>query len=123
MLGISTTLVEKCGQVFWYRSSSSSGRSTTAAVEAVSREILVGISRRTCKMVELMSVVHRVPDFDPVDSVRRVGEALWMLFLFVVHLGGVLMAVKMFLVLMTFDGVLRGSPVATVLVYNFLKNT
>ncbi len=40
-------------------------------MEAVSREILVGISRRTCKMVELMSVVHRVPDFDPVNSVRR----------------------------------------------------
>jgi len=36
------------------------------------------------------------------------------------HLGGVLAAIEMFMVIMTFDGVLRGLPIAAVLGNNFL---
>jgi len=46
-----------------------------------------------------------------------------MLFLFIEHLGGEVAAVKMFMVIMTFDGVLWGLPVAAVLEkFKFLIN-
>jgi len=65
-----------------------------------------------------VSVLHD-PNFDAVDSLM-VEEALYVLVVFNEHRRDVLSAVKMFMVIMTFDGVLRGMPVAAVLENNFL---
>jgi len=51
----------------------------------------------------------QVPNFDAINSVT-VGEALWVLVVCVGHHGDALSAVKMFMVIMTFDRVLWGMP-------------
>jgi len=65
--------------------------------------------------VELWVSVLHVPNFDAVDSLM-VEEALYVLVVFNEHRRDVLSAVEMFMVIMTFDGVLQGMPVAAVLV-------
>ena len=56
--------------------------------------------------------------FDTVHSVK-VGGSLWVLVVCVGHCGEMVVAVKMFMVIMTFDRVLWGIPIATVLGDNF----
>jgi len=50
-----------------------------------------------------------------------VGEAFCMVFVCIKHHWEVMVAVEMFIVIMTFDGVLWGMPIATVLENYFLK--
>jgi len=105
----------------WRRSSSSS-ESATAVVVGCCCEILVGISRRICKGEELLLSLPQLAAFDTIDS-GAVVESLWVLVVCMRHRWEMGAAVKMFIVIMTFDGVLRGIPVAAVLVGNFYKNT
>jgi len=80
----------------------------TASVGVVG-EILVGISHRTIRMVELKCQISMQSTL--ARLVKPCGCSLCWL-----GTMGVLSAVKVVMVLMTFDGALQGMPVAAVLV-------
>jgi len=76
-------------------------------------EILVGISCRVVKGEELLLSLLQLAAFDTINSVAVV-ESFWVLVVCMRHRWEMVAAVKMFMVIMTFDRVLWGSPVATV---------
>jgi len=59
-----------------------------------------------------------VSAFDTVDSVTG-RESLWVLVVCIEHRWEMLASIKMFMVIMTFDCILQGIPVAAVLGNNF----
>jgi len=77
--------------------------------------ILVGISRRVGVELEFMCSVLLLLAFTAIGS-NRVDRVVETVVIVVWHCSVVLFAVKVVMVLMTFDKVLRGLPVAAVLV-------
>jgi len=64
-------------------------------------------------MIEVLNLLLSRPQvvaFDTVDSVK-VGGSLWVLVVCFGHHGEMAVAIKMFMVIMTFDGVLWGMPI------------
>ncbi len=123
-----------CGDVCWvsfvaerdgkvlhgcHSSSSSSWRMAMASV-VEAWEVLVGISCRVVKVLELASSMLHKLAFNTFNFCV-VGEAFCMVFVCIKHHWEVMVAVEMFIVIMTFDGVLWGMPIATVLENYFLK--
>jgi len=91
-----------------------------AASIGAGRKFLIGISCRLGGLEKLVMPVHRCANFDAFDSDRG-GEALEMVVVCGERHGGVVAAVEVVMVIMTFDGFLRGLPVAAVPENNFLQ--
>jgi len=91
--------------VLWSSSPSSRG-STTASSESF-RENRVGISRRTEELQELLLSVQQASDFVAVDS-SEVEDGGEMVSGVVWHRGGVGLAIKDAMVIMTLDGMPMG---------------
>jgi len=116
---VSSTVWGQDVQVLGWYGSLSLSESLRVVVLGCCCEILVGISCRVVKREELLLSLLQLVAFDTINSVT-VLESLWVLVVCMRHHWEMVVAIKMFMVIMTFDGVLWGIPIAAVLVDNFL---